>query len=120
MKLDSSICEEEIERVVGRSALITLEKAYGRSYLYIRASKPDKALVKLIGKDKAQKMTNEFGGSEIWVPKRMLKVIRNHQIAEERGAGKTIKELAAEFNLTRYWIAKILQEKGYGEYNPKS
>lgn len=117
MKLDKSICEEDIERVVGRSALITLEKHYGRSYLYIKAKTPDPALVKLIGKEKAQAMSDVFGGSEVYVPKQMLKRIRNHHICEGIKAGKNIKELAAEFRLSRNWIIKILQEKyGYGEY----
>ena len=51
MKQTQSMCEDEIERVIGRSALITLEKHYGRSYLYIKANKPAKELVKLIGKE---------------------------------------------------------------------
>ncbi len=116
MKQTQSMCEDEIERVIGRSALITLEKHYGRSYLYIKANKPAKELVKLIGREKAQKMSDAFGGGEVYVPKLMLKKIRNHQIAEGMSAGKSVKELASEFRLSTKWIIKILQERGYGEY----
>lgn len=118
--MKNSQWEEDIERCVGRSALITLEKRYGRSYLYVKAGKPDKELVKLIGKEKAQAMSDEFGGGDIYVPALMLKRIRNHQIREESAAGKTVHELAAKFKMTKIWVVKILQENhGFGEYPPK-
>lgn len=119
MKNDATQWEEDIERQIGRSALIKLEKKYGRTFLYIPATKPTKEMVRLIGKDKAQKLTDEFGGDDIYVPVQMLKKIRNHNIAEESTAGKTVKELAEKYRLSTIWITKILQEKhGYGEYEP--
>jgi hypothetical protein len=119
MKFEETQWEKDIERQIGRSALIKLERAYGRTYLYIPSPKPSKELVRLIGKDKAQKLTDEFGGGDIYVPIQMLKNIRNHNIIEESNAGKTVKELAEKYRLTKEWVIQILKEKhGYGEYKP--
>lgn len=115
-----SVWEQELIEHIGQVALVELERRYGGSFLYIHANKPSAELVAVVGQEKAQILSDEYGCTDIYVPTQMAKQVRNIQIRKERKAGKTVKELAADYRLSANWVQKILTEKyNYGTYTAK-
>lgn len=120
--------EIELARLITLDGLVSLEKHFGGSFIYIHAAEPSMALIAVVGEQHAQTLCGWFGGSDIYVPKVVLKQLRNREIATEavnrirqgNSTGKTVKELAAKFRLTSRRIATILKERGiYGSNGEK-
>lgn len=102
--------ENELIEWIGYDALIKLEQAYGGTFRYIHAGKPDVQLTEKIGQEAAQALSDVFGPGDIYVPMVALKTKRNSEIMKQHNAGKTVEELAAQFRLKRDRITRILKE----------
>ncbi|QPG06539.1 hypothetical protein IT774_05035 [Salinimonas marina] len=108
----SSVWEKDIAEVIGIDGLVALEKAFGARYLYITLQQPKPDLVAAIGQEAATKLTRIFGGEDIYVPRVVLRQIRNDHLEEGKNAGKTVHELAAQFSIKSKRIITILKERG--------
>jgi len=110
-KLTKSVLEQEIIDVIGFTATLKLEQAFGASYIYVPAKAPSKAIINAIGLTAALQLVEHFGCSDLWVPKSLLKQQRNRAIFQEKAAGKTLPELAKKFRTGIPNIRRILKER---------
>ncbi len=112
----NSTWEKELHSVLGLGALLVLERYFGGQYVYINEAQPTQDIIEAIGDDAAKRLSAHYGGSEIYIPRAAINRARNIQIQQGRKAGKSAKELAAQFKLSTRRIRTILKEKyGYDE-----
>lgn len=109
-QLTHSVCEMDLIEVIGVEDTLKLERAFGASYLYIPAREPSAKIIDAIGIHAGRKLVDYFGQSEVWVPKVLLLKQRNQEIANLRGKGKTIAELAAKFRLSESTIKRAIDQ----------
>lgn len=107
--------ERELRQVIGLGALLCLERAFGGRYIYVPAKEPNDELVKAIGREAAEKLVKWCGPADIYVPVKLHKDSRNHQLFEGRKSGKTIQQLAKDYRLSHRRIRAILKERGYAD-----
>ncbi|AJA42397.1 hypothetical protein AJ85_05730 [Alkalihalobacillus alcalophilus ATCC 27647 = CGMCC 1.3604] len=69
-------------------------------------------LAQVIGVDGVIKMTQEFGGTYMYIPKvdGLLRVARDQKIAEAHKNGDSIRKLAREFGISDSRVRTILNE----------
>lgn len=100
----------EIKVVTGEEGAANLVAHYGGTRLYIpHTSKTDHLLCQLIGQEAAQKLSYEFAGMSVDIPRaaQMLIAQRNGLIAADRATGMSQRQLALKYGLTERTIRKI-------------
>ena len=114
-----SAWEIELVEHIGLECLLKLESDFGGAYLYIHSKTPSQALINSVGFHAAQRLSDWYGSSDIYVPLVALRKDRNAQILLGRKTGKNIKDLADKFRLTTKRIREILKERNDAKYNGK-
>jgi Mor family transcriptional regulator len=107
--------EEELLGYITKDQLVALEGELGGQYVWFK-KEPSKQVVRLIGQEAAQALSDVYGASWIYVPQVLLKFNRNNDIARQINAGLSITELAAKYRIKTPAIIRILKYK-YG-YKP--
>ncbi len=95
---------QEVQKLIGEEDTAKLVAQYGGcALLYIPVRfKPEHPLCLLLGQEVAQRLTDEFGGISVEIPRACALQIeqRNRLILTDSAAGMSQSELARKYRLT--------------------
>ena len=101
---------QDIKAHVGLGAALVLAEEYGGGAVYVPSRVRDgQVLARLIGPEKARRLSDAYGGDKLHVPKvdAIERQFRTRRIVTLRKAGRTVASLAREFNLTCRRVRQI-------------
>jgi Mor family transcriptional regulator len=102
-----------IAELISVSATLRLCQRFGGSRIYV-AEKPTRrgAIARAIGFEAACKLAKTYGREELHIPRGsgLRRVIRNEKILRAHRAGKTVREIAFDFDLGTRQISNILAD----------
>ncbi|MBD2189995.1 Mor transcription activator family protein [Pseudanabaena mucicola] len=101
---------QEIRDLIGLNQTLLLVQKFGGTRIYIPPRlESAKSLIKLLGRDDAQKMIDRFKREQIVIPRctAFVNSTRDRQIMSDRALGLTVDQVARKYRLSRQSIQKI-------------
>ena len=106
-----------IVSLIGEQAALRLMDYWGGIRLHIPANlTPDHILSKRITYDAARKLAEEFGGTQIPIPRgaQAIREARNEDIRRRYAAGESAAKIARDLGMTERWVYEIVGREGIG------
>lgn len=107
----------ELVDTIGMQPTVILVRYYGARALYIPKTMPDTHPVCLrIGYEPAQKLSQLYGGMQLWVPPElsMLVELRDREIVRRViEQGESVGATAYAFGVSRRWVLRTLARAGH-------
>lgn len=100
----------EMSELCGEDIMLKIWSAYGGCHLSVpKNAAPEHPITKTLTAAEVQIFCKTYGGEILFIPTaaRLKREVRNALIRQQRGAGKSIFDLARGFNLTERQVLSI-------------